>query len=127
MIHFDADNCTQIGTETELNIHAGTVRDVSFVSRPAGLPVLVSGGAGMPHVVCVCLCVCECVCVCVLGGRTINVFAARLTILYKGKMQKRRLKQQQQQQQIFYFPTSLNTIFTVIRYYEIIRGISTLK
>ena len=68
MIHFDADNCTQIGTETELNIHAGTVRDVSFVSRPAGLPVLVSGGAGMPHVVCVCLCVCECVCVCVCVG-----------------------------------------------------------
>ena len=47
MIRFDAENCTQKGNELEMNIHAGTVRDLSFVSRPSGLPMLVSGGAGM--------------------------------------------------------------------------------
>ena len=46
MLRFDAENCTQAGPELELNIHAGTVRDLTFVSKSSGSPVLVSGGAG---------------------------------------------------------------------------------
>ncbi|EDO43418.1 predicted protein [Nematostella vectensis] len=46
VLHFDADNCTQVGPELELNIHSGTIRDLSFVSRASGSAVLVSGGAG---------------------------------------------------------------------------------
>lgn len=46
VLHFDADNCTQVGPEIELNIHGGTVRDVAFAPRSGGTTVLVSGGAG---------------------------------------------------------------------------------
>lgn len=46
VVNFDAENCTQIGPEMEMNIHSGTVRDLAFASRSGGSNVIVSGGAG---------------------------------------------------------------------------------
>ena len=44
LLRFDPDNCVQENAEAELNIHNGTVRELSFVpDKPA---ILVSGGAG---------------------------------------------------------------------------------
>ena len=44
LLHFDPDNYVQEGIEIELNIHNGTVRELSFVpDKPA---ILISGGAG---------------------------------------------------------------------------------
>ena len=45
LLRFDPDNFVQENAETELNIHNGTVRELSFVpDKPA---ILVSGGAGI--------------------------------------------------------------------------------
>eukprot|EP00795_Rhopilema_esculentum_P010553 gene10553-19286_t len=44
ILRFDPDNCVQDGSESELNIHNGTVRELSFApDKPA---ILISGGAG---------------------------------------------------------------------------------
>lgn len=47
VLHFDPENCTQVGPEMELNIHGGTVRDLVFATRSGGTSLLVSGGAGL--------------------------------------------------------------------------------
>ena len=49
MTRFDAETCSVAWPGLELAIHSGTVRDLAFVSRASGTPVLVSGGAGMYH------------------------------------------------------------------------------
>ena len=49
MTRFDAETCSVSWPGLELAIHSGTVRDLAFVSRASGTPVLVSGGAGMYH------------------------------------------------------------------------------
>ena len=49
MTKFDAETCSVAWPGLELAIHNGTVRDLAFVSRASGTPVLVSGGAGMYH------------------------------------------------------------------------------
>lgn len=46
MTKFDAETCSVTWPGLELAIHNGTVRDLAFVSRASGTPVLVSGGAG---------------------------------------------------------------------------------
>ncbi|XP_015765803.1 PREDICTED: WD repeat-containing protein 47-like [Acropora digitifera] len=46
MTRFDAETCSVTWPGLELAIHNGTVRDLAFVSRASGTPVLVSGGAG---------------------------------------------------------------------------------
>ena len=46
MTRFDAESCSVTWPGLELAIHNGTVRDIAFVSRASGTPVLVSGGAG---------------------------------------------------------------------------------
>lgn len=46
MTRFDAETCSVTSPGLELAIHNGTVRDLAFVSRASGTPVLVSGGAG---------------------------------------------------------------------------------
>lgn len=43
---FDVETCSVTWPGLELAIHSGTVRDLAFVSRASGTPVLVSGGAG---------------------------------------------------------------------------------
>ena len=47
MTRFDAETCSVTWPGLELAIHNGTVRDLAFVSRASGTPVLVSGGAGI--------------------------------------------------------------------------------
>ena len=47
MMRFDAETCSLTWPGLELAIHSGTVRDLAFVSRASGTPVLVSGGAGI--------------------------------------------------------------------------------
>ena len=49
MTRFDAETCSVAWPGLELAIHNGTVRDLAFVSRASGTPVLVSGGAGTYH------------------------------------------------------------------------------
>lgn len=49
MTRFDAETCSVAWPGLELTIHNGTVRDLAFVSRASGTPVLVSGGAGTCH------------------------------------------------------------------------------
>lgn len=44
VLQFDPQSYSQIGDEVELNIHAGTVRDLAFVPNRNGY--LISGGAG---------------------------------------------------------------------------------
>eukprot|EP00111_Clytia_hemisphaerica_P002552 TCONS_00007274-protein len=44
LIQFDPHNYTQIGDDTEFNIHSGTVRELAFVPNRNGY--LISGGAG---------------------------------------------------------------------------------
>lgn len=51
MTRFDAETCSIIWPGLDLAIHGGTVRDLAFVSRASGSPVLVSGGAGSSHTV----------------------------------------------------------------------------
>ena len=46
MTRFDAETCSLTWPGMDLSIHNGTVRDLAFVSRASGTPVLVSGGAG---------------------------------------------------------------------------------
>ena len=46
MTRFNAETCSVTWPGLELAIHNGTVRDLAFVSRASGTPVLVSGGAG---------------------------------------------------------------------------------
>ena len=46
MMKFDVETCSVTWPGLELAIHSGTVRDLAFVSRASGTPVLVSGGAG---------------------------------------------------------------------------------
>ena len=49
LLRFDADNFVQENAETDVNIHNGTVRELSFVpDKPA---ILVSGGAGIYTIV----------------------------------------------------------------------------
>lgn len=49
MTRFDVETCSVAWPGLELTIHNGTVRDLAFVSRASGTPVLVSGGAGTCH------------------------------------------------------------------------------
>lgn len=44
ILHFDRQHCVQTNDDLELNIHNGTVRELTFVPKKDGL--LISGGAG---------------------------------------------------------------------------------
>jgi len=46
LARFDAENCTVL-PEVMLNIHGGTIRDLTFATRSCGTTVLVSGSAGL--------------------------------------------------------------------------------
>lgn len=45
ILHFDRQHCVQTNDDLELNIHNGTVRELTFVPKKDGL--LISGGAGI--------------------------------------------------------------------------------
>ncbi|XP_077986558.1 WD repeat-containing protein 47-like isoform X2 [Glandiceps talaboti] len=46
LMRFDVNKCNADGPDTELTMHNGTVRDLTFLTDPSSVPLLLSGGAG---------------------------------------------------------------------------------